>query len=369
MKYLSSIIYIYFFLIAIIIIYQIGRSIKINASKRTLDKRKRLYQQKIEQELKYLKKSAMARKAHLDDLEKNLIHIFDLVIFESVLSDLKQKNSKTVTEYCISISSAFQYLSICYRKKSSLHKAYFAHVLSLFPELIQDDDEAISYAMMHFVMDPSIYCRENAMLFFYRKSNEKLVVNSLKKMSIRKLYYSPKLLADDLMNFTGDHKELSTLLLANFEKFNANYQLGIMNYFRFSNEETKEEIYKKYTTKKHNKEVTLAMIRYFASHKYEAFLKELLKIVQDKSRAHYEYRLVAAFALSSYDKKESREALIECLSDVNFYVRKNAAISLSRMNLTKDECKKIAHIEDPYAKDMLNYIFQQEKEVTRKEGK
>ena len=68
---------------------------------------------------------------------------------------------------------------------------------------------------------------------------------------------------------------------------------------------------------------------------------------------------MAAFALGSYDNNKTREALIDSLSDRNYHVRKNVAISLSRMGLTKENIEKIQKIQDPYARDMLKYVWQQ----------
>jgi len=352
------------------IFYQIICGLKSKYLKKKEVRTKRKFQEMIEKEMKHLKVNTIASNTHLSNLEKILNNTKNLIIFENVLTEKKKKNSKLVEEYCKSIASTFQYLSITYRKKNSLEKAYFTYVLALFPELIENKDDSIRFAMMHFVMDKSVYCRENAMLFFYKKNSEKLIANSLKKMSSRNLYYSPTLLADDLLNFTGNKHDLSLLLLQEFDKLNANFQLGVMNYLRFSEEDFKEEIYKKWNNKKYNKEVRLAIIRYFATHKYDKFQEELWNLTEDKERNKYEYRLVASFALASYDNKKSREALIDCLSDVNYYVRKNAAIALSRMKLTPTDLEKIEKLEDPYAKDMITYVLsQREKKANRKDCK
>ncbi len=368
MKYLNIIISVYIIIIILIIFYQVISSIKSKRRNAKEERIKRKFQEMIEKEIKHLKVSAIATNNHLNELEKSLNNTKNLIIFENVLTEKKKKNEKIVEEYCKSINSVFQYLSITYRKKNSLEKAYFTYVLALFPELIENKDDSIRFAMMHFVMDKSVYCRENAMLFFYKKNSEKLIVNSLKKMSSRNLYYSHTLLADDLLNFTGDKHALSLLLLQEFDKFNANFQLGIMNYLRFSEENFQEEIYKKWSNKKYAKEVRLAMIRYFATHKYEKFQEELWSLTEEKERDQYEYRLVACFALASYDNKKSREVLIECLCDINYYVRKNAAISLSRMKLTTSDIEKLEKLEDPYAKDMIAYVLsQKEKKLNRKD--
>ena len=141
------------------IFYQIICGLKSKYLKKKEVRTKRKFQEMIEKEMKHLKVNTIASNTHLSNLEKILNNTKNLIIFENVLTEKKKKNSKLVEEYCKSIASTFQYLSITYRKKNSLEKAYFTYVLALFPELIENKDDSIRFAMMHFVMDKSVYCR------------------------------------------------------------------------------------------------------------------------------------------------------------------------------------------------------------------
>lgn len=357
MRYITSIIYIYLLIIVALILLQLayyirGKIVNIRNKRKIV-----LYKKKIMDEMHFLKRKKVASNEHILFLQKELKKLNNLLVFEDVLLQFQEENFNVLEKYCMSISIAFQYLADYYRTKNSIAKAHFTYVLSLFPQVLQNNEDSISYAMMHFVLDKSIYCRENAMLFFYHRGLEKLVVNSLKKISKRNLYYSPRLLADDLLRFKGDCTKLSSLLLQHFDHFSTNIQVAIINYIQIRKEDRKIEIYQKFHNQKHNKEVELTMIRYFAHYKYEPMLSDLLQIINNEELYSYEYRLVAAYALSAYDVKPARMSLIKCLSDYNWYVRKNAAISLSRMVLTQDEINIIKSIEDPYANQMLHYIW------------
>lgn len=360
MEYIIKIVGVYMIVIVGIIGFSVFSTFKETFLEKKRLAKKKMYTKVIHEMMRHFKESDVATKEHILFLKKELSQVDHLFIFEEVMSELKEKDENLFLSYCHGISSAFQDLAIYYRRKGSFQKAYFTHVLSLFPELIENDaNDSIRYAMMHFIMDDSVYCRENAMLFFYQKDSAKLVVNSLKKISNRNLYYSPKLLADDLFKFTGNQSELIDLLLQEFDKFNANFQMAIITYIRFCNEDRREEIYQKLKTKKYHKEVQLSILRYFAKHKYHPIVPVLLEELKDKKESRFEYRLVAAFALGSYDNNKTREALIDSLSDRNYHVRKNVAISLSRMGLTKENVEKIQKIQDPYARDMLKYVWQQ----------
>lgn len=318
--------------------------------------KKNLYEECIAKELKQLSQKKRISKNHIAFLQRELIQASHLLIFEDVLVSMQQKDEKLVSFYCTQISNAFQHLTKCYKEKSSIEKAYFTHVLALFPEIIQGDDNSIHYAMMHFVFDRSVYTRENAMLFFYHKGSVSQVVHSLKKINKRGLYYSPRLLADDLLQFTGDSHQLADILLSEFHDFSIPFQIAIINYLKFKGEDWSDEIYEKFIHHQFDMEVELAMIRYFANYKYNPIIPEFLKMMRDSSLP-FEYRIVIAYALAIYNRRDVREVLIESLADENWYVRRNCAVSLSKMSLLADELKKILSLKDTYAKEMVEYIW------------
>lgn len=320
--------------------------------------KKLIYKDVIQKELERIRNKKHVSQKHLIFLQQELKTAEHLLVFEDVLVKLQKKSFANVQEYCIQIANAFQHLTKIYKEKSSIEKAYFTHVLSVFPEIIQGDDRSIHYAMMHFVFDQSVYTRENAMLFFFHKGSVTQVVNSLKKISNRGLYYSPKLLADDLLQFTGDKHQLSKQLLLEFSNFSISFQVAIIHYLKFSGEDWCEVIYQKFMSHQYDMEVELAMIRYFSNFKYSPILSEFIRIMRDVSLS-FEYRVVTAYALAIYNRREVREVLIECLADENWYVRRNCAVSLSKMSLLADDLKKMMSLKDTYAKEMVEYIWQE----------
>lgn len=323
----------------------------------------------IKNEIAKLSKKKNISEKHLDLLYEKLKKMSNLLLFEDILTELNRKNASLIKKYCEEISKVFQKLTNIYREKDSTDKAYFTHVLSKFPELMQSDDNSINYAMMHFVFDKSIYCRVNAMRFFYHKGNISQIVNSLKKISKRNLYYSPKLLSDNMLEFSGKPTDLLNALLVEFDSFTTNFQMAIINYIRFQKEDRREDLYLKLKSQKYDKEVELSILRYFGTYKYLPAKNLMLEMITNKNTYNYEYRLVSAYALGIYDDKEVRNILMEGLKDLNWFVRKNSAISLSRMKLSKDEQRKIYNLNDKYAKEMMDYIWntKEMKEGTKNE--
>jgi len=356
---MKVVIEIYLIITSIIIIWKIENIIESKIKENREAKKYHKYHEIVSAEVRSLKNKKNVSENHLLFLQKELKNTNNLRIFEDVLTKIRDLEAELVEKYCIKIASVFQILLPQYKAKNSVQKAYFMHFLFIFPEIMQNDDNIINYAMMHFVFDKSIYCRENAMLFFYHKGSPRQVVNSLKKISKRNLYYSPKLLADDLLLFSGDPKSLSALLLSEFNEFNPNFQVAIMNYIRFKGEDRNEEIYKMLISRKYDKEVELAMIRYFANHKYDQAVEILLEMMRDYNLYSDEYRIVTAYALATYDTKETRRILARNLTNPNFYIRKNAAVSLSKMDITIEEIKKVIEEKEQDANEMIEYVWQE----------
>lgn len=359
MEYIQFVIYVYLFIILFFISFYVSIFIKEKIMYQKYHQKKRVYKEIITKEINNMTKKQIFSDNHICFLQKELININHLLLFEEILIDLEKKNKKEVMNYCMKISSAFSFLIRSYRRKSSMEKAYFTYVLSMFPMLMHHNDNLVDYAMMSFVFDPSIYCRENAMLFFFHKGSSRQVIYSLKKINKRNLYYSPKLLADDLLQFSGNHEELASLLLEEFNDFSIRFQIAILHYIRLKGIDRKEDLYQKLLSKKYDKEVELAIIRYFARYKYDKVLKELLHFMHNKNAYDFEYRIVTAFALATYDTKEVRKILIHSLADCNWYVRKNAANSLVKMNVSIEELKQSLTTEDTYAREMLQSIWEE----------
>lgn len=359
MMHIEVLIYAYFLITILCILKRLEKKIRNHIKEKRQVKKKKIYEEEVKDEINRLKTKKRISEEHILLMQKELKKTSNLYILEDILTEQREKKPENVEKYCIAISPLFQILINEYKEKDSVQKAYFMHVLLEFPSLMQNDDNSINYAMMHFVFDKSIYARENAMLFFYRKGLEHPVVNSLKKISKRNLHYSSKLLTDDLLTFTGNEKSLISLLLAEFNELKENFQVAIINYIRLNDADKKEDIYQKLISRKYEKNVELAMIRYFSNNKYDPIVNFLTTIMKDKDMFSSEYRIVTASTLKTYDSKETRKLLVNGLCDKNFYVRKNSAVSLSKMDVSMEELKNAMKVEDKFAREMLEYVWQE----------
>ena len=91
-------------------------------------------------------------------------------------------------------------------------------------------------------------------------------------------------------------------------------------------------------------EIRFALIRYFRKYPYRE-AEEFLLALLDREKAEFSgLAIAAAAALSAYPGKKTKEALRRALSSRNWYVRRNAAVSLKELGLIRKICGKFGPV-------------------------
>lgn len=351
------IIYIYIYIIVSLILFDLWYTMNDKLQEKWNHKKLTQYKDMIQTQINIMESNPVMDKKHAKKLKWKFRKINNLLIYQEAMKELHEEYSKKVGEYLVLYAPVFQVILHSYRKKDSIYKAFLASFLSLYYPFHLNSNSIIDEEIMKYVEDNSIYCRENAMLYFYKRGSSTLVINALKLISDKGLYYNKKLLANDLLKFSGNQEELAQKLFQEFEHFSVDFQVSIVNYLRFSKADLNKEFYQMLISDEYDKEVDLAMIRYFGSKKYEKVLPYLLELLKNTNKEDVEYKIIATQAIRIYDSKEVRASLIKCISDDNWYVRKNAANSLYKMKLTKTDMKEIEAIQDKYGMEMIEYTF------------
>lgn len=351
-----NIIYVYIYIIITLIVFDLfyttNEKIQIKRGKKKLEK----FKKSINEQLVKIKQNAKVDENHKKMLLRKLKNVNNLLIYQEVIRQLKIEQEELVDKYLVVYTSIFQVFSQSYRNKDSIYKAFFASFLSKFYPFHLNTNSIIDEEIIKYVKDKSVYCRENAMLYLYKRGSAKLVVNALKAMDGQELYYHKKLLSNDLLKFQGNQNELAKLLFEAFDQFSIDFQVSIVNYLRFSNMNFNDDFYEMLMSHSYDKEVELAIIRYFGKKIYMPVLSYLLSILRD-DQIDVEYKIIVCQVIGAYHKDQVKEALIDCISHENWYVRKNATKSLSKMHLTNEDKNKIKNISDRYGKQMVNYTF------------
>lgn len=269
----------------------------------------------------------------------NYLYVFNQMIDENneeIVSFLNKENA--VIE---------RRLTRVYMYKDNLSKAYFSYTLSKVK--VSSYGEEFLLKMMS---SNSIYCIEDSLKALYHLKNPDLLVRAFKKLSRNKVHYSDKLITDGILGYDGDKAVLSQKLYENFSKFSTICKIGFINYFRYILFDIGDEIIFSLKNESLEKELEIAMIRYFTKVKrneaYELFIERL----ENNYYNDFEYEVVMIQALGNYNCQKTIDVLTKKLSDFNYYIRYNSCLILDKLT----DIRKL-RTDDGFAKDMINYIL------------
>lgn len=253
-----------------------------------------------------------------------------------------------------SYDSIFIALASIYNKKDSLTKSYYAYIL----KYVHPNHEEIYKFLYSCILTPSIYSVEIALFTFYNIGDSNKVCEAYKIMNRENIYYNHKLISDGIMEFTGSKKELCNALYQNFDIFNEEIKIGFLTFFRNCGYDIGDELLKRLQTENMEKEVEIAMIRYFCKIYSEKANKLFIKRIKENYYHDFDYDIVMIQVLGQMKElsKEIIEVLVSCLSNPNYYVRYNAGKVLHN----KIDLRTIKNVKDPFMKDMIEYFISQE---------
>lgn len=299
-------------------------------------------------------------KEEKNKISKKIISKLKRLSYLYCLGLLLEKNENINGTYIIDIlckksyDNIFIKLTEIYSKKDLLSKTYYAYIL----KYICKKDEKIYDFLYELVVSPSIYSTESALMAVYHIGEASLVVSAYKKMSKKNILYSNKLISDGLLEYTGNKNELCSKLYGNFDKFNEEIKIGILTYFRNCKYNVKEELLERLEAKNNEKEVEIAMIRYFSKVYYKKAIDLFIKRLEEEYYDDFEYAVVMIQSIIIVDvlTKNMVSVLKKCLCDSNYYVRLNAAKVLKE----KNDLRTLEDIHDKYAKDMIKYVMSEE---------
>ena len=227
----TNIIYLYLLIVVCLIFFNVWYVLYEKISIKIGEKKKEKYLKIIEDE----DENDEISEKRLKYFYHQLKNVNNFIWFDSVLDDIRkdEESEIDVDQFILKLSSVFQKLASYYRKEDSVQKAFFAHVLTNYPNMSDNKLDSIYKAMMEFTYDDSIYCRENTMLYLFNNGTIENIIHALMNMNNHNLFYNQKMLTDDLLKFKGDKKELAENLLNLFDDFIVETQIAIINFLRF----------------------------------------------------------------------------------------------------------------------------------------
>lgn len=349
----SLIVFFYIFVGAALLAFNLFSMIEIS-------RRDRAFVRKVEAEMAQQKRVAAdgGKKAGgADDrqyrrkLLRHLTREESLLIFDSALEkNLEQMPSGTFDGYLRQYHDVISDAAMHYCRRPAMERALFAHLLSILPVTVVLEYRRLGELLLTYLEDSTVYCRENVLQAMYRLGSSDALERALQLFQEKGWYHSTKLLADGMTQFNGDRVALARQLWTG--KWNDDMRAMLIQFMNNLPDDLSELVMPELSSR--HGEVCFAAVRYFARHIEEAAAPAIREIARQDDDA----AVAAVRTLASYPDRESKEVLMKALTSRNWYVRRNAAESLTKMDLTEEEICGLRNHDDKYAREMFEYVLE-----------
>lgn len=342
------------------LIFNIVYYISLNRKDRSMERMSHQLMVQVEGQLDRLNMGGKVEKKHLSYLMRKLSRIANLIAFDKMMTGyLEQEkdgaHGPEVHAYYRAIQPVILHLAVVYRGREDMQAAYFAWFLAKHKLNRHMELDAVQDILVDYMNQDSLYCRVNAFKALCGLGSPRCVVKAVNVLDRNRKFFHDKLLTDSLLGFTGSHEELTELLLAQIDSFSVPTRLAVLNYIRFHSSGCCAWMLELMNNSEEDKELRLSAIRYFGRYTYEPAKPALLAFVADHDPLHWEYVAISATALAAYKGEEVIDALTGAIYSANWYVRTNAAASLTAQGVTYEDLVAVVGSEDRYVREMMLY--------------
>lgn len=273
-----------------------------------------------------------------------------LVYIEAFERNISRTPEEEMTAYMLACRSVIFDAAERYRKKPAMEKALFAYFISLLPPKAAEEYSRMGEIFLSYLDHSTVYCRENVLHALYKLGNMDALIRALQIFQTKGWYHDPRLIADGLTEFRGDKAALARRMWN--QKWDERMKVILIQFMTRLKEDMSELVLPELMAEHYERR--FSAIRYFAAHTNEAAEPVLHKILREDS----DVGAAAARTLGNYPSGETKQALKEALHSRNWNVRRNAAESLMRMHLSKEETARLSADEDRYAREMFIYVLE-----------
>lgn len=294
-------------------------------------------------------------KLELAKIRFLLLRSSQFILFNNAMWKLQDEFGENVIHKWIENNrQMFLLLGDKYMKRNCMEKSFFAYTTGLYGLCGNTPEDPFVNNMLLLVMEPSVYCRENALFALYSAGSADIVVRAYILMNRQHIKHSRKLITDGLLEFNGDKKVLAEALWDSWDLFGPHYQVAFIDFIRMTSDGFCGRFLHLLNTDV-QREVKFAVLRYFRKYYYEPAGEQLRSYVLNWSVDDWEFAAVSAAALEIYPGEETVTALLKGIRSDNWYVRDNASDSL--LKITGDERIEeiLEEMDDSFGHDMLAY--------------
>lgn len=317
------------------------------------------YIQMIGKQNEIIELNGAMERSHIDYLFKRLKHSSQLIAYHKALEQLKQEDVDMIP-YLIQIEPLVEKLVHVYRKHDKTEQAYLAWFIAAHAKDVWDNP-SIYRNLIFYLEGATVYLSENILRAIYQQPDVSLITKAFVELESDQLSHHAKVIQDGLLSHPYDHEVLAKELWQHHQYFRESVVIGIVGFITLRSENFQETFFDILQKEQINLEIKTSMMRYFRRHPYSKMEQVLISYASDYEDV---IRIVAVDVLSEYPSKEVIRTLRESLKDENWYVRRNASLSLVKLNVSKEDILDVLTGHDRYAKEMVRYHLNIEEEVS-----
>ena len=342
----------FIYIILCSVVYMLGKEILENRNEKKIEELKNTFGVEIQKHIETLKSNKKLSKMDIDYIKSKLYKRKYFIVFNSTIVKLNtyEENEEYIKKYILYFETELLKIVKKYEKADDTKKTFIVILLGEY--------KLNNYELNHFLFNclntKSIYLRVETLKALSKIGNTTNFLKALKLISSEKQYVNNKILIDTLDNFNGDIKSLDENLLLKFYTFNKHIQKCIIEHLKNSNVEfAKDKIIDILKDENLDKEVRISAIKYFSKIHYNNAIIEIKKLLSHKE---WEYRAISASTLGKYNEKDVIEELLYSITDYNWYVRYNSAISILNFN-DANIVARVINKKDKYSIEILLYAM------------
>lgn len=351
---LDLIIGFYMFICASLLVFNIAYILRAKGKSRKRLRRERWWLKEIQAECRRLEGGAGVSDRHLQLMERRLRRVEWLMAYHEAVLKMLESAAPYIQQYLDAGLTIFQALALEYGKAPAMERAFFAHVISVYHPARDRGCGQLPQLLMDYFDGSTVFCRENLLRAFYAMGQPVPIEQAFARISDQGWYHHPRLLSDGLASFPGDKEALAWRLWRRCGGWSEPFQVAVVQFATGVSDAFSGE----FLAALRNTsllETRFALVRYFQRRRYPAALPALLELLEQDDGSGL--AIAAASALVNYPGWETRRGLLAAMHSCNWYVRRNAALSLVKLGITTLEIERLEASGDRYAIEMLQYAL------------
>lgn len=266
---------------------------------------------------------------------------------------------KYFNEYIRQTAPTIVSLTSSYRKKDDIVHGFYVFMLKKYGYLRHFHTAELVANLRDLLDRGDSICAEGVLLAVYQIGDPEVVLQVLQQVDKTERFLHPKIISDGLLSFSGDAQELQLLLLDHLLSFSEQMQVNLLNYLRFSGGAHCERVLQLLQNEETYDETRFSCIRYLGKYPYAPAYDLIARFAAGESGWRIEYAIVALSVLRYYPQPRTTEILCSQINSSNWFVRYNATESLEHLGLEYQDLVDIFDGRDRFARDMLQYQFDQ----------